>query len=258
MENIIDRAEYIDAHTHLDLYSGDNIPRVLSEINNYKIFSLANSMDHNSFINTLNLAQNTDFIIPCFGLHPWKVTNNTIDWDMIESCISESIMVGEIGVDFLWVEDKSTFPIQIEVFTRFIELACKYKKPVNIHTKDAEYEILNILKKATPPKTIIHWYSGPMELVQEFVDLGCMFTFSVDILENEYSQKLCAMLPTNIILPETDNPGGYSWLYDRDGFPKDIIKVYEKISHIKGIPICELKQIFRDNIKSIFITNDNI
>src|SRR5690606_28028656 len=49
------------------------------------------------------------------------------------------VAIGEIGIDLYW--DKSTLPIQQIAFRRQIQLAKKYRLPINIHCRDAFDEI---------------------------------------------------------------------------------------------------------------------
>jgi Tat protein secretion system quality control protein TatD with DNase activity len=74
---------------------------------------------------------------------------------------------------------------------------------------------------------------------------------SVDILSSEYSKGLCSYLPLPKILPETDNPEGYPWLYGRKGFPADIIGIYEAIASIKGLSLARLKERMKENLLEV-------
>ena len=106
---------YIDCHTHLDFFE-DNIDKAIEEINNNEILTLANSMDIESYIKNKEYSKKSKFIKPCFGIHPWKAAEYTGDLQELISYIEESEIIGEIGLDYLWVEDKNTFEPQRKVF----------------------------------------------------------------------------------------------------------------------------------------------
>lgn len=253
MKNLIDQCEYIDAHTHLDFYTDNKDKnRVLKEIEYHKILSLNNSMDEISYQLNQDFSKKSKYVSPCFGVHPWRVKNISPDWNQYEKNIVNNMMIGEIGLDFHWVEDRSSYQAQIEIFTRFLNLAQKYYKPINIHTKGAEMEVLNILKEKHDLKVLIHWYSGPAALIDQFLDLGCFFTMSVDILSSKDAKRICELLPVERILPETDNPEGYSWIYGRKGYPADIKVVYEGIGKIKNLDQVSMKKVMKDNLMDLF------
>jgi len=44
---------------------------------------------------------------------------------------------------------------------------------VNLHTKAGEKEILDLLEKYDVRRAIIHWYSGPMDILRAMIDFGC-------------------------------------------------------------------------------------
>ena len=65
----------IDAHTHFDLF-GENETQALAEIKQYRIFSVANSMDPDSYQRNLEIGRNNGLILPIFGIHPF----NAVKW----------------------------------------------------------------------------------------------------------------------------------------------------------------------------------
>ena len=129
---------YIDFHNHIDFYKNEELQKVYKDIekNNIKVISCA--MDEESYKNNLRFSKECDRIIPTFGIHPWRVTKEIPNLDIYDDYIKNSKMIGEVGLDFHWVEDKSTFEPQVKVFKHFVKKAKKYDKYLNIHTKGAE------------------------------------------------------------------------------------------------------------------------
>ncbi|MGN0025841.1 MAG: TatD family hydrolase, partial [Clostridium sp.] len=150
---------YIDCHTHLDFFE-DKIEEAIIDINDNKILTIANSMNIESYIKNKEYSKKSEFIIPCFGIHPWKAAEYKEDLQELIPYIEESEIIGEIGLDYLWVEDKSTFEAQRRIFYFMLEESIKRNKVISLHTKDAEEEIYEALKKYNYNKAIIHWYSG--------------------------------------------------------------------------------------------------
>lgn len=240
---------YIDFHTHIDFYKNYELQKVYDEIekNNIKVISCA--MDKKSYKQNLEFSIICPNIIPTFGIHPWKITNKVPDLDVYDNYIKNSKLIGEVGLDFHWVEDKSTFKPQVEVFKQFVKKAKTYDKYLNIHTKGAEELVYDILNKENMlEKSIIHWYSGDFYTLRKFVDANSYFTLSVDINYSEKSKEIARLIPIDHILAETDGPTALEWINNIYGMPNEIINVYNGICSIKNITIDELKY----NINKIY------
>lgn len=237
---------YIDSHTHLDFFE-DNIEDAIKEINDNKILTLANSMDIESYLKNKDYSKESEYIKPSFGIHPWKAAEYKGNLEELIPYIEESKMIGEIGLDFLWVEDKSTFERQREIYNFILKESIKRNKVVSLHTKDAEEEIYKSLKKYNYNKAIIHWYSGDIETLDKFIELGCYFTISVDIGYSETTKEVLDRMPIDKLLIETDGPTALEWVNGNYGYPSEIIKVYEKVAEIKGFKIEDLINIVEKN-----------
>lgn len=224
----------IDAHTHIDQY-GDDLPKALNQIRKLSILSLAVSMDIPSFRKTQEIAKDEPLIIPSFGIHPWKAPKYVNRLEELAEPLDEALAVGEIGLCHRFVEDEAEYPAQRTVFNYFLDAAERTGKLINLHTSGAEEDILENLKRRNLPAIIVHWYSGPVKYVQEYLDLGAYFTIGVEVLQSKKIQKLAKELPEDRILTETDNPSGWKWLKDEMGFPELISPVETKVAEILGI-----------------------
>lgn len=242
---------YIDFHNHIDFYKDKEIDSVINCINLNKIKIIACSMDEESYLKNIEISKKSDYIVPIFGIHPWRVKNN-IDVDKFEYYIKNTPLIGEIGLDFHWIEDKDTYPHQIKVFEYFLQSAKKYDKYINIHTKGCEELILNLLKKYDiSSQSIIHWYSGDKDTLKKLIDAKCYFTGSVDLGYIKHSKDIIKEIPANKLLAETDGPTALQWVNGTYGMPDEIKNVYKNICAIKNIDIEEFKynaQITMTNI----------
>ena len=233
---------YIDFHSHIDFYKDHELQTVYDDINKNNIKVISCSMDEESHKKNLNFSKVCPNIIPTFGIHPWKVTNVVTNLDIYDNYIKNSKIIGEVGLDFHWVEDKSTFEPQIEVFKHFVKKAKTYDKFLNIHTKGAEELVYDILHKNNMlEKSIIHWYSGDFHTLNKFIDASSYFTLSVDINYSEKSKEIAKLVPLDHILAETDGPTALEWVNGVYGMPSEIINVYKGICAAKDIHIDELK-----------------
>ncbi|MDZ7543918.1 TatD family deoxyribonuclease, partial [Clostridium perfringens] len=124
----------------------------------------------------------------------------------------KSEIIGEIGLDIFWVEDKSTYEAKRKIFNFILKESIKRNKFVSIHTKGAEEEIYNALKRNNYNKAIIHWYSGEISTLEKYIELGCYFTISVDIGYSEKTNEVLDKIPLNRLLIETDGPTALEWV----------------------------------------------
>ena len=241
---------YIEGHTHLDFFK-DKINIAIEEINQNEILTLANSMDIESYELNKEFAKRSKYIIPSFGIHPWKAKDFKGNLEDLNKYIKESKLIGEIGLDFFWEEDKSTYEKQKEIFYYILEESIEENKFISMHTKGAEEEIYNSLKGLNYNKVIVHWYSGDIKILEKFIELGCYFTISVDIGYSKLSETILSMIPLDRLLLETDGPTALEWVNGEYGYPKCIIDVYKKVADLKNISLEELESIIEKNIGSI-------
>ncbi|MBI2352505.1 MAG: TatD family hydrolase, partial [Deltaproteobacteria bacterium] len=112
----------IDAHAHLDNY-GAELQAALEEIEKRKIFTIAVSMDLPSYERNLKIGEMCGLVLPTFGVHPKRAPQYVNRLNELDKAIEQSPMIGEIGLDFHWVEDPSQYPAQRKVLGYFLAAA---------------------------------------------------------------------------------------------------------------------------------------
>jgi TatD DNase family protein len=248
------RKMFIDAHSHLDRYSED-LEQSLYEINKHKIFTISNSMDLQSYERNLEIAVKSGFILPTFGVHPWNASEYINRLKDIDDAIAQSPMLGEIGLDYFFIKDTSQYPAQRKVFEFLLASANKLNKIVNLHTKGAEKEVLAILRNHNIQRAIIHWYSGPQDILKAMVNQGFYFTIGVEVLYSQYIRDIVAYLPAELLLTETDNPGGKRSFTETVGYPLLIRDITQKVADIKKLTIKATADMVRNNLTRLFLND---
>ncbi len=216
----------IDAHAHLDRY-GEELEACLRELEEHQIFTVAVAMDLPSYQRGLEIAHRCDLVLPTFGVHPRRAPEYAERLRELNDVIERSPMIGEIGLDFHWVEDAAQYPAQKKVLEYFLAAAGEQKKIVNLHTKGAERQILDLLERYDVGRAIVHWYSGPTDILHALIDYGAYFTVGVEVFSSENIQAIAREVPEGRLLTETDNPGGLKWLRGVTGMPLEIEKVVQ-------------------------------
>ena len=89
-----------------------------------------------------------EIIFGTFGIHPHEADKNEINKFEIISSVKQNkkiIGIGETGLDFFYNNSKKE--AQIKSFETHIEAAIELKLPLIVHSRSAEKETYEILKK---------------------------------------------------------------------------------------------------------------
>jgi len=225
----------IDAHTHLDQYRA-GLEDALQEIARHRILSISTSMDVKGYLKTQAISRGQRLILPCFGIHPWYAHRFAHRLDELAPHIRTSPLLGEIGLDFHFIQNQELYPHQERVLRYFLQAAADQNKIINLHTKGAETRVLELLEEYPVPAQIVHWYSGPLELIDSWLERGSYFTVGAAVLRSTHIQKIALRIPLDRLLSETDNPGGWKSLTKKPGMPSLLLRVIKKIAEIRTIP----------------------
>jgi len=240
----------IDAHAHVDRYE-DDLRFALEEITEHGIFTLSNSMDLSSYRRNQEIAQMCPLVWPAFGVHPWNAPECVEHLEQFGDVMAQSLMFGEIGLDHHFVEDASQYPAQREVLEFFLAEAKEQDKLVNLHTKAAEGEILHLLDVYDIHRAIVHWYSGPVDIFHQLIQRGAYFTVGVELLYSEHIKALARALPAELLLTETDNPGGLRWLTGSPGMPLVVRDVVGALAELRGTSVGDIIETVQCNFQRL-------
>ncbi len=226
----------IDAHSHLngyDLLDGGALESALAEIVQHGIFTVSNSMDLPSYRRNLEIAAKCNLVLPVFGVHPWNAPEYIDRLHELDKAEERSPMIGEIGLDHYFIEDRAAYRDQEKVFKYFLGAAADQDKIVILHTKGAERETLDLLNRYHTRRAIVHWYSGPLEIFRELAYRGTYFTVGVEVLFSKHVQTIAGEICPDRLLTETDNPGGPKEFIGRPGTPVLVKDVIRKLAEIR-------------------------
>jgi TatD DNase family protein len=246
---------YIDAHAHLDKYDL-GIAEAIEQIVQYEILTISVSMEPTAFEKNKAIEKQTRWVVSTFGVHPWNAPGFHTKLETLQPLIDESPMLGEIGLDYHFIPDPKDHALQRDVFKFFVRQGISQKKILNIHSKGAEADVDRILGDLGATRAIVHWYSGPIEQLHRLAEKGMYFTVGVEILFNAHIRKIAEAIPTELLLTETDNPGGYRWLAGETGMPEIIRSVMQALSELRGWSVEETKDIVRRNFVRLVQTDE--
>ena len=237
----------IDAHVHIDQYTDDELGSVLAELANRPMLVFGVSMDPASFQRTELIAEISPWVIPTFGIHPWNAAEHVDQLDALDAYIERAPMLGEVGLDQHFEEDPTRYPAQFVMFDYFVAAARDLGKVLNIHTTGAERQVVEALDSEVAALTIVHWYSGPLEEMDELIEMGASFTVGIQLMHSDPIREIARRIPADQLLFETDNPGGEEWLTGTRGMPAKLDEVIEELAAVRGTSAAELINTVQHN-----------
>ena len=204
----------IDSHCHLDQEPLiNNIDDIINRAKNVGIEKLLTiCTTFKSFNKIKHLVKKDKIIYGTYGIHPHEAKNDKVTSEIIIREIKQHdkiIGIGETGLDFYYNHsDKND---QIELFNQHIIASRKSNLPLIIHTRSAESETYQILKKATdkePFKFLIHCFTGSKNFAFKLLDLGAYISASgvVTFKKSKDLAETFKLIPNDRILVETDSP----------------------------------------------------
>jgi len=246
----------IDFHAHLD---DEKILPFLAEIIKRAKDAGVNliispSVNLNSALKIIEISKKFENVLPMIGIHPSEVDNsNDKDLDQLEDFIKKEkiIGIGEIGLDYTYKTDKNK---QKEIFEKQLQLAEKYRLPVVLHIRGTFNDIFEILKnfKVVP---IWHSYTGNLEEIEKFLEIGGFISFSgiITFKNANRLREIVKIIPLERIFLETDSPYLTPEPYrGKINEPAYIKFVYQKVAEIKNIEIEKVSTIIRNNFENLF------
>ncbi|CAO2624399.1 Putative deoxyribonuclease TATDN2 [Lemmus lemmus] len=122
-----------------------------------------------------------------------------------------AVAFGEMGLDYSY---KCTTPVQeqVKVFERQLRLAVSMKKPLVIHCRDADEDLLRIMKKCVPYDYKIHrhCFTGSYPVIEpllaHFPNMSVGFTAVLSYTSAWQARESLKRIPLERILVETDAP----------------------------------------------------
>jgi TatD DNase family protein len=213
-------------------------------------------MDLIGFEKNKEIAGRQSLVIPTFGIHPWNAPHFADKLDELERALDESVFIGEIGLDYYFVKDKSQYKHQMKVFEFFLNEAKKKDKLVIVHTKGAEDDVLKMLHQYKIQRAIIHWYSGAIETYEKMIQSDYKFSIGFMVKNSSLIQTIAKQMPIEHLLTETDNPGGYGSYHKKPGMPSLIKDVLNKIAELRECSNEEIESLVWKNFLNILTENE--
>lgn len=256
----------IDTHAHLDDQKfRDDLPAVLERARLAGIIHVltigttaANSQQN------VELSRKYSLLSAAVGLHPNTLTQEPHDaWDAIcELAAQEGVRaLGETGLDRHW--DDTPFPKQEDFFARHLELGRKNQLPIVIHCREAQADILRMLRvdfdRHGPIRGVMHSFTGDQATAEACLSMGLHLSFA-GMLTYKNAQELrevAAGVPENRLLVETDSPYlAPVPLRGARNEPANVVHTARALADVRGVSLDTLAISLTANAQKLFgLTN---
>lgn len=206
--------KYIDVHAHYDdeKYNEDieQVLKDLKEVNIEYIINAGSGIDESK--KALEIAKKHKNIYCTIGIHPYYTDqiNKISELEKLyiqNKDLGKIVAIGEIGLDYH--EKENNKDEQRELFKKQIRLAKKLNLPIQIHSRDAAIDTIQVLKEEPlPDKIMFHCFDLNEETAKHIiknkwsVSVGGNITYK----RSEQSLKVLKKIPIEQIMVETDSP----------------------------------------------------
>lgn len=248
---------WYDMHTHLDKLEGgvEAALKLGKEAGLTKFVTIGT--DPQDLKVVLELAKTHPEVYCTLGIHPHDGGTYTAEVGaFIEANLHHPkvIAVGEIGLDYYY--KMSEVETQKDAFIQQLEIAKKHKMPIEIHTRDAEEDTVEILKRYVGDvRGIIHCFTGTEWLAKQALDLGYNISISgvVTFKNADALRDVVRMVPLDRLHIETDSPFlAPVPLRGKSNTPAYMVHTAAVVAELKGVSIEALAEQARLNAHQMF------
>lgn len=268
---------FFDSHAHLnnESFSEEVRQAVIKEIELSKLdYVMDIGFDVESSFMAVKHAGQFSWCYAAVGCHP----HDTSSMDETQLLILKDLAkkdkvqaIGEIGLDFHY--DYSERDTQRYWFRKQIRLANELKMPIVIHSREADQEVMDILKEegafsqerknwfpvrydgSGDARVLLHCFSGSKELGTQYVKQGATISIAgpVTYKNNKKTAAVVKELPIQNLLVETDSPYLTPVPFrGKQNIPPYVEYTAKKIADIKEMELEEVARQTSKNAKQFF------
>ncbi len=251
---------FVDTHAHLFYENFKNdLDEVLNRAKENLIdYIIVPATDLETAKTSLSLSEKYDFVYTAVGVHP----HETKDWNrkfLIElknlANHEKVVAIGEIGLDYYY--DFSPKEKQIQAFKDQIELALELGKPIIVHNRDSDEDMMEIISSycSTGLKAQFHCFNASLSDAIEYIKMSHFISFTGNITYKKSTdlREIAKAIDINHLLLETDSPFMSPMPYrGKRNEPASLQNTVKQISEIKNLSSEEIGKITSLNAFRMF------
>ena len=243
----------IDFHVHIDYYK--DFYEKYNYYNNNGIYALSVTNLPEIYEKCIGSFRKSKFVQFALGYNPQFAGKEKFNKRIFDRYFDTTKYIGEVGLDFS--KDFTVYKKeQIEVFDYIAQRSGQHNKILSIHSRNAEADVFDILKKHKVKFAVFHWYTGKIEKIKEIVDMGYYFSVNSRMLESRKGLFIIKNIPVDRLLIETDGP--FIDFKKQSITPDKLIDVYRlfenelNVNDFGKVVFTNLKRLILEQHKCIF------
>lgn len=206
-----------DSHCHLDCldlkdYNGDINQAIAFARMKGVQYILSPGVSLETFPQVLKIVENDPNLFAALGVHPTEenVRQPSLEELLVLGQNKKVVGIGETGLDFYYASSEIDRKRHRELLHLHIRAARELKKPLIIHARDADQEIIEILLEEHVEEIggVMHCFTGSKALALQTIELGFYISFSgiITFRKADSLREIAKNIPLEKILIETDAP----------------------------------------------------
>ncbi|BDU08523.1 TatD family hydrolase [Nocardia cyriacigeorgica] len=259
-------APLVDAHTHLDACGASDAESVKVVVDRAaavgvgQVVTVADDLAAAQW--AVRAAHWDERVYAAVALHPTRANalDDAAKAELERLAADPRVMaIGETGLDYYWpgkLDGCADIEIQVEGFRWHIDLAKRTGKPLMIHNREADHDLLTVLLDEGAPETVIfHCFSSDTNMALACAAEGYLLSFSGTVsFKNAHELREAAkVVPDELVLVETDAP--YLTPHPFRGAPNEpycLPYTMRALAEVRGQDPAELAEISTANARRVY------
>jgi TatD DNase family protein len=250
----------VDSHCHLDHDMFDDLPHYINrahEAGVSKMLTISTSLGN--FQKVMRAASASQDIFASVGVHPLHVHEEPLasTGEIVALTAGAKVVaIGETGLDYHY--NSETKELQKLSFIHHIKAAQTTGLPLIVHTRDAAFDTLQILRTAMKAKQftgVIHCFTQDLDFAMQSLEMGLYISFSgiVTFSNAQVIQQVAKTIPLQRMLVETDAPYLAPIPHrGKNNEPAFVTHVAKFIADLREVPYNHVCEVTTHNFNQLF------
>ncbi len=259
---------FIDTHVHLDFpdFQGDRAETIAraEAVGVTRMINVGASLQGSR--DSIALAKEYPSVYATAGIHPHdagEATQRNLAELMMLASKPKVVAIGEIGLDYF--KSKTSPQLQKEAFLRQLDMAVRLHKPVIIHARDAEEDMLDIFWQFQGIHGVLHFFSGSPDFAKAAISYGLYISFTGVITYKprqpgkgsgaEYDvlrEEIIRSIPSDRLMIETDCPFASPEPHRGKRCEPAYVVVAKRLAEVRGVTLEEIARTTTQNAIDFF------
>ncbi len=143
-------------------------------------------------------------------------------------------LIGEIGLDYKDATEPSQQRRQREVLEAMLDLAARFRRPVNLHTRRADRDLMDAavsFTRRTGLPALLHWFTHSSKLARVCGEAGLFISAGPSILADARQAEVARAIHPDFLLVETDAPVAYA---GEEASPAWAVRVMSRLAEVRA------------------------